>query len=471
MSVHPINPKCVISHASVLLATLLFCLLLPCQAFAEVGEVMQAGAAKRSIVPPHPTKMGGYFDRTDTFTSVHTPVHVRALVCSNGEETVVLLASDLIGVSAELTQATRARIEEELGIPGGNVLLSATHNHSGPSGFTGMSPAGSADEDDALSEFLVAEFTAAVAEAQAQMRPAHLGYGSGEVAGLTRNRQQNNNEVIDPELGVLKLREADSRELIACVVNFTGHPVIQGSGNLELSSEYPGRVSTVIEELLGGVALFTQGACGDITMHRSGDPFDEIERIGNVIAGEAIKVLGKINPAAEFALLSRFEPVQVEPREVPSVEEATQDLEDARARVTRLEAEDAGERRLQNARRDATAAQTTLSLAQFVDLRPDLLEISSRASVHLMQLGPLVLVGIPGELFVEYQLEMKQRARLDAGRPLIVVGYANGYNGYIVTPRAKYTGGYEHAISRVSHTAGRTLTERAMSLLLDHASP
>jgi hypothetical protein len=84
-----------------------------------------------------------------------------------------------------------------------------------------------------------------------------------------------------------------------------------------------------------------------------------------------------------------------------------------------------------------------------------------------VQIGPLVIVGIPGELFVEYALEMKQRARQTNDRPLIVVGYANDLIGDIVTPLATYTGGYEQRVARVDEHAGRALTEATMQLMAE----
>lgn len=58
-----------------------------------------------------------------------------------------------------------------------------------------------------------------------------------------------------------------------------------------------------------------------------------------------------------------------------------------------------------------------------------------------------------------------------AKRPIILVGNTNDYIGYIITPRAGETGGYERAISRVAPSAGRTLTEAAMSIVREKISP
>jgi hypothetical protein len=110
-------------------------------------------------------------------------------------------------------------------------------------------------------------------------------------------------------------------------------------------------------------------------------------------------------------------------------------------------------------------AQFVARLAKLTKENPQVDDLLKRGSVHVMQIGPLVLVGIPGELFVEYALEMKQRVRQLTDRPMMLVGYANGYIGYLVTPRAIATGGYEQAAARVDSSTGRVLTEAAMELV------
>jgi hypothetical protein len=86
-------------------------------------------------------------------------------------------------------------------------------------------------------------------------------------------------------------------------------------------------------------------------------------------------------------------------------------------------------------------------------------------SVQVMHIAGVVLVAVPCELFVEYALEMRQRIAQLTGKSTCVVGYANGYIGYVVTPRARETGGYEVSVARAQLNTGRIMTERAMELV------
>ena len=431
------------------------------------ADVFRAGAARVEIVPPFPTQMGGFFDRKATFTGVSVPIYARALVCEAGGTRVAIVATDLIGVSRELVAAARARIEAETSIEASHVMIAATHTHSAPSGFQSLNHYGGGFNKP-LFDFLVERFAAAVRDAAEKLLPARLAHGQGEVEHFFRNRQQDNEEVIDRRIEVIKLLRADTREVIAVLFGFTGHPVVLGSDNLLLSGEFPGQCALTVESILGGVALPLQGACGDVTVHRSGPPYEEVLRLGRVLAGEVIKTAELLRPEpGVVAVGSLVREVTLGARQVPTPEEATALLERARVALEAAQTQKVSEALRSRLRRDVNAAETTRTVATFVNERPDFLLSSTQTSVQAIRLGDTFFAGIPGELFVEYQLEMKQRVHQDFDRRLVVVGYANDYIGYIITPRAKFTGGYEQAIARVDEEAGRRLTEAAIELVAE----
>ena len=84
-----------------------------------------------------------------------------------------------------------------------------------------------------------------------------------------------------------------------------------------------------------------------------------------------------------------------------------------------------------------------------------------------MRIGDLILVAIPGEIFVEYGLEIRNRVKQLTGMNMVLVGYANDYLGYLITPRAKETGGYEAGISRLRSDSARQMTESAVKQALE----
>lgn len=437
---------------------------------AVAPAALQAGAAKRSIVPPFPTNMGGYFDRTDDFEGVDRTIYARALVCKNDERAVAILVADLIGVSRGMVDDIRAAVARETQLHPDSILIAATHTHSGPATSSGARRL-VYDRTTPLNAFLVETLSATLLDAWKAMEPAKVGFAYGTLDGITTNRQQRNDTVIDPEVGVLKVQAQDSRRTIATLSNFTGHPVILGSDNLLLSCEYPGVACEIVEDVVGGVAIFTQGACGDVTMKRSGPPFDEVTRLGRVLAGEILVTSEQIVPGAEEALHAHSETLQLAPRQLPTPEVARAEIEEANAAVAAGEAAGLPDYQLDELRREVNAAHTTAMVAQVAVEQPELLAAATESTCQVVQIGHMVAVAIPGELFVEYGLEMKKRVAQDTGRAMVLVGYANDYIGYIITPRADQTGGYERAVSRVAPSAGRTFTESALATVRRIVTP
>jgi len=421
----------------------------------------RAGAAKRSIVPPFPTRMGGFFDRTETFKGVKSPLFARALVCENAESAVGIVTTDLLWMPRNLADAVREAVSQQTSLKPDHILVCAAHNHSAPAGFAEQSLFGGPYNEE-LFVFMRDALAGALIEALESLRPASVGFGSGALENFARNRHQNNNTVVDPEVGVLRVTEADSRNNIATLFNFTGHPVILGSQNLLLCGEYPGVAEQFVEDNVGGVALFTQGACGDVTVHRSGDPYLEVERLGRILGAEVVKTLEMTQPTADPFVFSRLEDIDVEPRVPLGLDTAQAKLDSLKEELADAQAAAANEAVIQRLEREVDSAEWAVRIAGLKQERPEALPAIDHAPVHVMQIGPLVLVGIPGELFVEYGLEMKQRVRQSKDRPMMLVGYANDYLGYLVTPRAVHTGGYEQATARLQASAPRAMTEAAM---------
>jgi hypothetical protein len=438
-----------------LLPVCLLCVVASAQEFT-------AGAAKVSIVPPFPTHMGGFGDRVDTFESAQDELYARALALHDGEHAVIIIGSDLMAIDRQLVQRARAIITDKTGVTASHIMISCAHNHSAPSYYQ---KARNGITELPLEDFLVERFAEAGITAYENRVAASAGFKYGEITGATRNRQQNNEDVIDTTVGVLRIEERESRVVIGLLYNFTGHPVILGSRNLMLSGEFPGWASRTVEDVLGGVAVFTQGACGDITVHRQGDPWSEIQRLGRLIAGEVIKTAEFIRPNEAVSVNAASTLLTLPPKPIPPIEDSESLLADAEAAFEEAVNADAPDQLQRQLRQLVDLQSGYVRQAKLIAdgelVRPE----SYEAEVQVMRIGDLVTVAVPGELFVEYALELRDRIQQTYDCPMVLVGYANHYLGYIVTPRAIQTGGYEAAVSRVHPSAGREMVETAMRIL------
>ena len=72
-------------------------------------------------------------------------------------------------------------------------------------------------------------------------------------------------------------------------------------------------------------------------------------------------------------------------------------------------------------------------------------EQERKAEVQVIRLGEAALVGVSGELFVSLGLSIKRSSPFPF---TFIVGYANGYNGYLSPEEAWKQGGYEVSIGQ-----------------------
>jgi hypothetical protein len=97
-------------------------------------------------------------------------------------------------------------------------------------------------------------------------------------------------------------------------------------------------------------------------------------------------------------------------------------------------------------------------------------EWERKVEVQVIALGELALVGISGELFVSLGLRIKRSSPFPF---TFIVGYANGYNGYLTPEEAWKQGGYEVSIGQWSlcgQGSGEAIVSMAKSLLAITAS-
>lgn len=87
-----------------------------------------------------------------------------------------------------------------------------------------------------------------------------------------------------------------------------------------------------------------------------------------------------------------------------------------------------------------------------------------KTELQAIQIGPLVLVVLPGEVFVEYGLRIKQEAPVDPART-IVLGYSNHFFGYVPTAQAFHEGGYEVDYTQVTSDAEEIIVKKAVQLI------
>ncbi|MFH1570269.1 MAG: neutral/alkaline non-lysosomal ceramidase N-terminal domain-containing protein [Gemmatimonadota bacterium] len=375
-------------------------------------------------------------------TGLHDSLWARIVVLDDGDLRIAVVSVDLIGFNVDadpgpsrLAQQLRAR-----GIDGW--LVVSTHTHGGPRTLDLGVPY-AADRQWGghvpYTTWVEDRIIDGVTTAAAELQPVQVRAGEGAV-DLSFNRRlvhpDGTVEMIwgrfdaftadqlgptDPAVGVVRLDDATGQP-VAVLVNYACHAVVLGSGNHRLTADFPGYATAYLErQLPGAVALFLQGAAGDL------DPrvdvqngFAPAQTQGQILGREALRVVRDLALAPPLEEDPRLQWVQWQ-------------------RPFRLNSDP----------------------AQQVDV-----------GFGLLRLGRHLAFGtLPGEPFVGLQLDLKARSPV---AHTYLLGYTNGYVGYLPTLAAHREGGYGADYGdtfQIQPEAGEAMVEAIVADLVRGAVP
>ena len=446
---------------------------LPNASAAEPPD-LAAGVAVVDITPPVGYRMAGYFnERLSTGTA--NPLHAKAMALRQGGERAAVVLCDLIGVPVEVTWRARRQAAEKTGIPVSNIVIAATHSHTGPLYFDALRKhfhdlalarhgADPQEKVDYAAE-LTAGIVRAIAAADAAARPVRLEAGTAEQTGLSFNRRFHmkdgsvrfnpgplNPDIvraagpIDPQVGIILVRDAaDGGAARAAVVNFALH--LDTTGGTLYAADYPFYIEQALRADFGQefVLLFGTGTCGDINhidVTKKERPASET--IGKTLADCVRAKLPTLKAIARPALAVRSETVQV-PLQRPAPDAvAKAHLDIAKVGTSDMEF------------LKQVEAYKILSL----ELRGG---TTIPLEVQVLRLdGDTAAVFLPGEVFAELGLAIK---RASPFATTLVVELAQDSPEYVPTKKAFAEGSYETVNSRVAPGGGEMLVEAAARLL------
>jgi hypothetical protein len=429
---------------------------------------LRIGTATVVINPPTGTPMAGYYRQRDS-EGVIDDLYSKAAVLDDGAIKVALVACDLLSLPRNTVLEARKLIEQQAGIPGGNVMISATHQHTGPV----IARESARDDLDGGGSTLGKTYTdelpkliaKSVMEAQGKLAPARVSYAREFEHRLSFNRRYwmkdgtvgwnpgklNPNTIrpvgpIDPEVGVVYCETSDQKPLLT-YVNFAMHP--DTTGGTGISSDYPGALSRALANYKGPnmLTLFANGTCGNLnhlnvnwTGTQQGT--NEANRLGTILAGSVMKTYMDLKPVSNCTLHVQSELVQL-----PLAKITATDITEAEAVVKRM------------------------AQAKFMELVKafKVLDVAARlgkpleVEVQVIAMGDkLAWVSLPGEIFVELGLSIKTASPFEQTH---IAELANGSIGYIPNRSAYAEGNYEVVSARCDEGSGEMLVTAAIKML------
>jgi hypothetical protein len=315
--------------------------------------------------------------------------------------------------------------------------------------------------------FLTEQLVKVIAAAQANLRPAELAAGITRQEGLTFNRRywMKNGKVAfnpgllnpnivrpagptDPEVGMLLLREAETKRPFAGLTVFAMHS--DTVGGTEFSADYEYYLQETLRREFGPeyISAFGAGTCGDlnhidVSRQATLKGFAVSEHLGDTLGQAVLKAVPALPAISRPTLAVRSRTIQAELQKVTPEEVA-----DARSRFDRIA--DPNEDFMAK-----VVATKRLDLAG----RPPLCPME----VQVFRLDDqTAIVCLPAEIFVELGLAIKQASPF---KRTLVISICNDRPSYVPTEKAFREGSYEITNSRVKPGTGEKLVETALALL------
>ena len=421
-----------------------------------LAQEFRAGFSEVDITPPLGSPRQGWNSKL-TGESVRDPIYARAAAFDvGGGAPIVFVQLDVAMILSADATSVRARIRKEHGLDPARVMVTATHNHTGPAMMNEALP-----RSEEWIATMVEKTSTAVGLALAARADAKVGVGRGLNADVAFNRRllMRDGTVrthgsfkdpdalgfegpIDPEVGVLAARGQDGK-LLGALVTYACHPGHKG-GDPMFSAGYPGVMAARLKEKGVPITLYLQGACGNLA---PSNPFARtqltMEEVGARLADDAWGAIGALQWTSPKTLAAVSRTI-----DIPYRKPAKEDLDGTRPGTQRFGEKGYYERKI-----------------------PLLLEEIKKkggvepAELQVFRIDGWAFAAVPAEIFVEIGLKIKQGA---SPARAWVVGYANGMLGYIPHREAFARGGYECTFgppSCMAEETGDLLADGSIALI------
>ncbi len=407
-------------------------------------EKLYAGIGREIITPPVGTPLFGY--RPDVISqSVNDDLTVTAFALSYKDQKILLISATVCLFENELSDRIRKAAGEAAGVPGSNVILSATHTHSGPctSGLIGWGGI----NWEYVDNILVPRTVSAAKQASLSQKPALFGIASIESnVGINRRQLNPDGSVVlgqnpwgtyDPEMTVVSFIHEESNKQIGSIIHYGAHCTAAGA-NLEISRDWAGPMLDTLERISGAPAAFFNGCEGDVGPRLSngqtvGD-LRYVNELGQIAASDAVKAWRSIK---EY----RTVPLGVIKDEVKIPYAPIMPIEEAKARLAQFGGivPEYNEPHMRYHMYEAIIEEHENGR-----LAPDYFSFSQT----IVTIGPLAIVPFPFEFFSEISLRLRSYSPY---QHTLCFGCTNGSNNYLPTQDQLCRGGYEVIMFKYSH--------------------
>lgn len=395
------------------------------------------GVGSRIITPHEPCFLGGFANRDHKSIGINDDLFVNTMYLKNDNYDFLLISYDLLGVDKYYCEKIKTLIYKTYNIPNENILISAIHTHSAPEGFPVNLKRGLFTEkfniDEKYQEFVIDKTIQAVYDSINFLNDVCAFASKGKTRDLYGNRIQKN-YLYDDDLYIVTFKN-DSGKTIGAIVNFSCHPTVLGDKNYYISADFVGYMRRCISKSLDEcIVIALNGSAGDISTRytRLSQDFKEAKRIGEELANQFLLSLSEskkieLNNIKRKNLQFEFD------------RRLDLDITDIDKQVIKLREE-------MNKLTDEGDKRKIMIQLQVLENMHDLNKYELKkivVKISIIDIGELRIISIPGELFSELGLKIKN----SSDKFTLIAGYSEDYVGYIITESAYIKGGYENLVT------------------------
>ncbi|WP_002150443.1 neutral/alkaline non-lysosomal ceramidase N-terminal domain-containing protein [Bacillus cereus] len=388
----------------------------------------KVGVCQVDITPPLGIDFIGYH-RDTGINNIEEHIYGTIFVFEKDEVKTVFISIDNIGMLVEDTNIIRERVASELHVPFEQITVVYTHTHSGPE-TVGDHPLIKSYKMILLNNVVQGAITA-----NNNMRSCEVGWGvtTGEIGVNRRERTPdgkakmgiNIEGIVDKRIGVLAMKNAESKELAGIVVFCTAHPnVLKGDSDV-LSADYPGMTREILEKIVNCPVIIVQGAAGNVNAKYRGSR-EALKQMAYMLSGHVLTMLPTVTYSPIVNLRTISSTMQMKLKDIPEIDEIRG--------MARLVERQWGVN---------TDEWLTIVLEKH---KQNIRQLSIALEVQLLQINDGMFAGIPMEPFSETALEMKESLQNEQA---FFGGYTNGYIGYLPSKEEYAYGGYEVELNPV----------------------
>ncbi len=459
---------------------------------------LTAGVGRCDITPTPGTPQGGWGAQThQRGLGADLPLYAKALVVSDSTKAVAIVDVDSIGFDAEWTKKIIDAIADLTKLPREHIRVSCTHTHSGPNTFRLPIITEGLDLVLGYLEGLPQRIAGAVWQAQQNLRPIRCAAARGS-CDINVNRRvrlpdgqvvigRNWGGPVDHTVRVVRFDDLDENP-VATILHYACHPTTMAWENQYVTPDYPGQAKQIVEQQIGGVCLFLQGATGNIGPRRgfTGD-LRVYRRLGKLLGLEASRIAMEIETLARRerltgvlqsgAPIALYQDEPVEP-ELPVLRVCSRSLRLPLRQFQppeELEAAAAASREeLNRLRKEGTQDQIQAATARATQagMRAEQARLHHGKTqtdwqLQGIRIGQIALLSIPGEPFTEINQQIVRESPFEH---TLFSGYSNGGFGYMPIAAAFEEGGYEVEISPFAPQAAGIVVHEGLEMLRELAA-